>query len=158
MSFILSEQRDADVGAAFMRYRSYLASEKSSFPPSAYALATSDWYFNFQDHRCPHDSWLHRISISESSVGERHEERKVSIIVTLLGPYHDKRRVFEYPTVYSYRLAHDNVRQGHRDWRYDEFRVSAAGHLVHEIEWHDLGEAGSWVIVADDVRFEVLDT
>jgi hypothetical protein len=57
MVFILSaDGRDEDVVGAFRRYQDYLQSLKDGFPPSAYALATSDWYFNFNDHRCPHGS------------------------------------------------------------------------------------------------------
>lgn len=47
-----------------------------------------------------------------------------------------------------------SVREGHGDWRYDEFRVTDAGHLVHEIEWWAAGEAGRWLIEAGDVRLE----
>ncbi len=95
--------------------------------------------------------------ISEPSKGARHENRKTTITITLLGAYHDRRLIFTYPGVRSYRLTHNDVEGGHRDWRYDEFRVSEAGHVVHEIEWQGLNEAGSWVIVADDVELEVLD-
>lgn len=157
MPFILSEQRDEDVGNAFRRYRDYLAKHRRLFPRSAYALATSDWYFDFDDRRCPHDAWLEHVLISEPSAGGRHQYRKVAITITLLGAYHDKRLIFTYPTVHSYRLMHDDVGLGHRDWRYDEFRVSETGHLVHEIQWRGLSEAGSWVIVADDVRFDVVE-
>lgn len=157
MAFILSEQRDEDVGDAFRRYRGYLAKYRHLFPRSAYALAMSDWYFDADDHRCPHDAWLEYISMCELSAGGRHRHRRVALIITLLGAYHDKRLIFTYPTVYSYRFSHDDVDLGHRDLRYDEFRVSEAGHLVHEIEWRGLSEAGSWLIVADDVRFEVVD-
>jgi len=61
MTFLLtSDGRERDVVSAFRRYREYLKSQRSAFPPSAYALATSDWYFDPQDHRCPHDAWLER--------------------------------------------------------------------------------------------------
>jgi hypothetical protein len=53
MPFILSEQRDADVADAFRLYRRYLETERHRFPIGAHSLATSDWYFNPEDHRCP---------------------------------------------------------------------------------------------------------
>ena len=54
MAFILAaDGRYADVVGAFRRYQEYLQSLRDVFPPSAFTLATSDWYFNFNDHRCP---------------------------------------------------------------------------------------------------------
>jgi hypothetical protein len=43
----------------------------------------------------------------------------------------------------------------HGDWRYDEFRLSERGHLIHEIEWAYGVEcrAFSWIIEADDIDF-----
>ena len=59
MAFILAaDGRDDDVVNAFRRYQDYLQSLRDTFAPSAFALATSEWYFNFNDHRCPHDAWL----------------------------------------------------------------------------------------------------
>ena len=40
---------------------------------------------------------------------------------------------------------------GHRDWRYDEFRLSDRGHLQHVIEWYNVGEVCQWTIESDDV-------
>ena len=56
--FILAAQRDADVDRAFARYAEYLKANRDRFPRSAYALATSDWYFGFSNHQAPHDPWL----------------------------------------------------------------------------------------------------
>ena len=45
----------------------------------------------------------------------------------------------------------------HGNWRYDEFRVSELGHLLHEIEWAGARGAQrrsfSWLIEADDIDF-----
>jgi hypothetical protein len=41
---------------------------------------------------------------------------------------------------------------GHRDWRYDELRLSKDGRILHEIEWHGANEVGSWLIEASDVE------
>jgi len=52
MTFLFTEDgRDDDVLRAFRRYHEYVESVKDSFPSSAFALATSDWYFNPEDHR-----------------------------------------------------------------------------------------------------------
>ena len=84
MAFILAaDGRDADVGGAFHRYQEYLQSLKDVFPPSAYALATSDWYFNFKDHRCPHDVWLETFGLSEASSANGGKQRSLSVNVRL---------------------------------------------------------------------------
>src|SRR5262249_34180448 len=50
------------VGGAFARYRAYLESVRGELPTGAYILATSDWCFDANDHRSPHDAWLERMS------------------------------------------------------------------------------------------------
>lgn len=153
MTYILSNQRDDDVVGAFARYGAYLEEHRDSFPPSAYALATSEWYYNFKDHCCPHDAWLEELVLSEPARGERQEIRTVSLRIRLLGAYHDGHVELHYPRVFRYSLGLADGAQGHRDWRYDEFRVSERGTLLHEIEWRGCGpgDAPRWVIEADDV-------
>jgi hypothetical protein len=151
MSYVLDKQRDTDVVAAFREYRAYLASNATQFPPSAHELATSDWYFDFNDHRCPHDAWLETATFSESSTGSRNEVRTSTLTVRLLGAYHDGHIEFVYPEVRAYELNMSHLAQGHGDWRYDEFRVTPAGRVIHEIEWAVFGYAGRWLIEAADV-------
>jgi hypothetical protein len=151
MAFILAEQRDADVDAAFESYHRYLRDNKARFPPSAYALATADWYFAFSDRRCPHDAWLEAAVFEEPSTGERHENRSSKLTVTLLGAYHDGYIEFVYPEVYAYQIDMPYAADGHGDWRYDEFRVGEQGQLVHEIEWAAARPTGRWLIEASDV-------
>jgi hypothetical protein len=148
--FILADQRDADLEGAFARYTKYVEENRLHFPPSAYSLASSDWYFEFADHRAPHDSWLESLTVSENSSGERNEIRTVSITIKLLGAYHDGHIELHYPTVFEYRFGNSSG-QGHGDWRYDEFRLNAQGQLIHEIEWASLGASHTWLIVATDV-------
>jgi hypothetical protein len=121
---LAADGRDDDVAAAFEHYRDHLASSPDSFPPSAYALATSDWYFDFSDHRCPHDAWLESLSLTESVSGARGEIRAVSMRVRLVGAYHDGYIELLYPRVVRYRLSVNDGERGHRDWRYDELRLS----------------------------------
>ena len=150
--FILSDTRTtADVfTASFRRYREYLAEMKSGFPPSAYALATSDWYFNFQDPRCPHDAWLEEATFAEPASGERSEIRTTALRIRLLGAYHDGHIELVYSRVFRYECHANEASRGHGDWLYDEFRLSSSGQLVHEIEW----SAGArWLIEAADVEF-----
>ena len=152
MPFILGDQRDANAVEAFRRYREYLESERRRFPEGAFALATSEWYFNPEDHRCPHDAWLQHVVVQEIGRGDRHQNRSSALSIQLLGAYHDLVLTFTYKRVYRYMLDADDIREGHSDWRYDEFRLSDAGILVHEIEWR--GEGVRWLIEADDVSLE----
>jgi hypothetical protein len=66
--------------------------------------------------------------------------------IELLGAYHDLRLRLSYPRVFGYQLLGDAVAQGHSDWRYDEFRVSNNGHLLHEIEWWGHEATSRWLI------------
>jgi hypothetical protein len=154
MAFILGDQRDANPAEAFRHYRQYLESERDRFPPSAFALATSEWYFNFKDHRCPHDAWLQHLVTREIGRGERHEQRTTASSLQLLGAYHDLVLTFSYQGLHRYVLEGHDVRLGHGDWRYDEFRVNEAGRLVHEIEWWGSAPMAHWLIEADDVTLE----
>jgi hypothetical protein len=148
--FILSEHRDADILRAFSRYERHLKANRERFPQSAYALATSKWYFDSSNHQCPHDAWLQSVLIREPASGKRRENRHTAIITRLLGAYHDGFIEFHYPQVYSYQLTGSFVDGGHRDWRYDELRVDRKGRLVHEIEWRG---TATWLIIASDVRY-----
>lgn len=153
MAFVLAaDGRDEDVVRVFRRYREYLQSRRDVFPPSAFALATSDWYFNFEDHRCPHDAWLENFEVSELKAGARDAQRSISLKVHLLGGYHDGHIELRYPRVYAYTLNIKNGEHGHCDWRYDELRVSDRGHLIHEIEWSGALATGNWVIEASDLE------
>lgn len=157
MSFILTAQRDVEtVVASFKRYHEYVTSHSERFPPSAFALATSNWYFDFSDHRCPHDAWLEEVIISEPATGARNQERVTEIRVRLLGAYHDGHIELRYLGVIRYSLSSSSSVRGIGDWLYDEFRIHSNGHLIHEIEWAGVHEEDSahWLIEASDVIFE----
>jgi|SRR5438105_6386782 len=160
MAYILSAQRDQGGPQAlelWREYERYVRSNEAVFPPGAYALATSDWYFGFSDHRAPHDAWLEWAKFEEPASGQRGEVRHLSLRVRLLGAYHDVYLEFFYPKVYAYSLSNSTSDRGHSDWRYDEFRLSPNGHLLHEIEWAGSpGIEAHWLIEASDVEFSVL--
>jgi hypothetical protein len=154
VAYILSEHRDVDPSGAFRRYGDYLDRNRERFPTSAYGLATSAWWFDFRDHRCPHDARLESAHLSESSSGERFEKRALCLTLRLLGAYHDGHIELYYSRVSAYRIDASNTELGHRDWRYDEFRVDDAGSLEHEIEWSGSALIARWRIVASDVEFK----
>jgi hypothetical protein len=159
MTYILSAQRDGPYPAveeAFARYRAYLAEVSSRLPPGARALTLSDWYFSFA-HEAPHDAWLESVTVQEAPAGTGSQHRPVSILVRLLGAYHDGHIEFQYRGVVSYRLelapTLDATPYGHRDWRYDEFRLAEHGGIEHEIEWWGPDRSSTWLIEAADVEY-----
>lgn len=160
MSFILSNERDrgpTEAAQAFEAYRRYLATNEARFPVGAYALASSDWYFDANDHRSPHDTWLESVTIDERGTGARREKRSCSIRVVLLGAYHDCLIELIYSNVSSYSLENSHALRGTGDWRYDEYRLTDEGRVLHEIEWAAGAERGArWLIEAADVQFKVL--
>lgn len=159
MAYILSAQRDRDAPAQrlWREYVEYLHANRTAFPPGAFALATSDWYYGSSDPRAPHDAWLEWARFEEPALGARQEVRALSLRVRLLGAYHDNYLEFFYPQVYSYTLTHNTSDSGHGDWRYDEFRLSSRGHLIHEIEWTSApGSEARWLIEASDVRLTII--
>ena len=153
MTFILSAQRERWPERAnddWTRYQAYLRQRQDAFPAGAYSLATADWYHDPSDHRCPHDAWLETATFEEAT----REIRSLDLRVTLLGAYHDLWIDLTYTGVARYVLDVQETTAGHRDWRYDEFRLSDTGHVVHEIEWADVTGTGRWVIEAEDVSFD----
>jgi hypothetical protein len=156
MAYILTAEMFADEeeGAAFDRYQRYVRGARDRFPPGAYALATADWYFNFSDHRCPHDAWLEELIVSEG--GARKGERGVEIRIRLWSAYEDGHLELRYRDVVRYRCElwpkKPSEGRAHADWRYDEFRLSEAGLLLHEIEWWSGQPTGTWLIEAADVE------
>jgi hypothetical protein len=151
--FILAPERDENPKDAFDRYDNYVRRESGRFPPGALALATSDWYFGFEDHRAPHDAWLVSTAFEETGAGARHGERTLALRLHLLSAYHDHELEFYYPKVVSYTLQGMSVAAGHGDWRYDEFRLDDAGQLIHEIQWRAGDERAAWTITSNDVAF-----
>lgn len=156
MAYILSKERDLDpreMQRNWRAYEEYLADNRSRFPPRAFALATSDWYYDFREHRSPHDGRLEWIRLEERRTRPDSEER-IALKIRLLGAYHDFWLEFFYPQVYSYTLSSPLTGGAHGDWRYDEFRVKDDGHVLHEIEWAGSGLAeGRWLIEASNVEF-----
>lgn len=140
--------------ANFDRYRAYIDDNDGAFPPGALALARSEWYFGFHDHRAPHDSRLERAELSETPADPASEwkDRSVSLVVSLRGAFGDGVITMRYPRVFSYDLEGLGAGGGHRDWRYDELRLNGQGQLVHEIEWWGRDATARWIITADDVE------
>jgi hypothetical protein len=155
MAFYLSEERNKDVSGAYRRYQQYLQENKERFPPGAFALGTAEWWQLAHDHRCPHDGALVSFFISEIQEAET-GDRFTTLRTEVRHGYHDGYIELFYPRVFSYQLQSPSSARGLGDWLYDEFRLSAAGHVIHEIEWAGFpdDEGSRWIIEASDVEFE----
>ncbi|QMU60618.1 MAG: hypothetical protein GKR92_02465 [Gammaproteobacteria bacterium] len=153
MTYILANERDKDAASAFEEYKKYLTAHKDKFSESVFKLASSDWWYDFNNHKCPHDAWLERALISEPSKGERNENRTTEVILMLLGANQDGYIELSYKNVVSINLDSHNVKLGHKDWRYDEFRYTKSGLFVHEIEWSGSNETANWEIEAEDIEY-----
>jgi len=153
MAYYLSNERNQDLVGSYRRYQQYLREREAEFPPSAFALGTSDWYQDANDHRCPHDAWLENLIVSELA---GHDKKRVTTIRTrLLAAYHDGYIEFFYPNVITYFFQAPVCNTGLGDWLYDEFRLSKSGHVIHEIEWsRPNSEDARWIIEASDVQFQ----
>ena len=156
MAFYLAKERHADVTGSYRRYQDYLREHQQRFPAGAFALGTAAWWQDGSDHRSPHDAWLESVTFSEPSTGERSEQRVTAIRVRLLGAYHDGFIELFYPRVFSYSFQSPVCARGLGDWRYDEFRLSPAGHVIHEIEWAGFprDEGSRWIIEASDIEYQ----
>jgi hypothetical protein len=155
MTYILTAQRhsdDAEATRLWLEYRKYITDNERRFPPNACAIASSNWYYGNTDARAPHDAWLETYCFEESSEGKRRESRSLSLRIKLLSASHDRYLELYYPLVYAYALSSVASQQRHGDWRYDEFTLNDADHLLHEIEWISWdGAASRWEIEASDV-------
>jgi hypothetical protein len=97
------------------------------------------------------------VELVQAFAGALRQDPACSIRVVLLGAYHDCRIELTYPKVYSYRLGSRDSGAGAGDWRYDEFRLTDDGRVIHEIEWASGPERGAnWLIEATDAQFKVV--
>jgi hypothetical protein len=157
MSFLLDalskQSGPEDIEIAFRAYTAYLESVRHALPESAYEFATADWHYDHTDHRCPHDSWLEALTISEPALGSRREMRHVEIVARLLGAFHDGTLELSYPGVCSYSLSGasgSSGNAGHGDWLTDEIRLSEKNMVHHEIVFSN---GSRWLIESKDIHF-----
>jgi hypothetical protein len=153
MAYYLSKERNQDIVGSYRRYQEYLREHEKEFPSGAFSLATSEWYQDATDHRCPHDSWLEDLVISETRGCD--SKNITSMRLRLLAAYHDGYIEFVYPKVMSYSIENSASSVDRVDWLYDEFRLAASGCVIHEIEWSGSrsDKSSRWIIEASDVKF-----
>jgi len=155
MTFILNRDRPENSvdewRDGWKAYCDYLESVKDRLPQSAYEFATAEWHYNFSDHKAPHDGWLEELIIREPASGERRQHRLLDIFIRLFATYHDGYIELTYKNVRSYSFEKQAASfLGHKDWLYDEIRLSENGFVLHEIDWVN----GEWLIECEDVFYE----
>lgn len=155
MAFHLAAERDADdyfTTDPWERYLAYIEGCRDYLPESAYTLATSPWWYGFDDPKAPHDSHLERLEIGDLLDYEREDGVLCWIRVHLISAFTGRITLF-YPRVYAYSLAMESdVRAVHGDWRYDEIVSDGTpGRFVHTIEW---ASGPKWIITASDIHHE----
>ena len=132
-------------------YREYLQSVKDRLPLSALEFATAAWHYEHNDHRCPHDSWVESLAITELATGERLQNRTLHISARLFGAFHDGHLLLDYANVHMYSLENPKAQTGHGNWLIDEIRLSRNGLVLHEV----LFSSGSrWLIEAADISYQ----
>jgi len=152
LSVLSKRNTPEQVEKALSEYAKYLLPVRHNLPLSAYEFASAPWHYDHTDHRCPHDSWLESVTISEPASGAHLEFRHIEISMRLFGAFHDGYLELSYPSVQSYSLSgasgiSDNA--GHGDWLVDEIRLSDRNLVHHEILF---GNGSRWLIESMDVK------
>jgi hypothetical protein len=153
--YILSKDIDdieyEDYQSRAEAYNQYLDSIRDKLKLSPEGFVFEEWYRDTSSHRCPHDAWLERISISENDSNE------VQIQLRLLGAYHDGNITFTYNDVQYYRLDRhksSTVKSSHGDLRYEEFRLDEDENIIHEYDWYTLGENALFLIACKSIDYQ----
>jgi len=156
MAFLLSAERESPEylnGDHWQRYMSYLQSHRATMPACAFQIATSSWWYGFENPKGPHDSHLERFEMGDAR-DQTSDERVCWIRMRLKSAFSGHIQLY-YPKVYSYSLAMpEEEYPGHGDWRFDEFSSDGTpSRFTHTIEWAD---GPTWRITASELIHEYL--
>jgi hypothetical protein len=136
-------------------YLAYLNDNRNKFPPSARDFALLPYHYQMGDRRCPHDSWVDSISITETGTDARKSKRNISIVARFLGAYQDGFFDLIYNNVKQYNLSAGQYVEksnfsGHGDWIVDEILLTSSDQVSHEIEFSN---GGLWYIICEDIMY-----
>ena len=145
-----------DDGYQLEEYLNYLKQIEGDLPEDTRSFALAPWHYDMEHHWCPHDSWLETITLQELARGDRREIRKLGIVATFFGAYHDGFFDITYKDVTSYSLnlearRDSNATVVHGDWIIDEILLTEDGLVSHEIEF---SESGVWKISCHDIVYQ----
>jgi len=142
-------------GIFLENYLEYLDTWKESFPDNAKDFANLPYHYDLSDRRCPHDSWLESVSITENGSGPRSSNRKTTIEARFLGSYHDGYFSLEYVNVAEFDIGladrSENLSAGGRgDWIVDEMSLADNRLISHEIVF---SRKGAWYVLCQDIIY-----
>lgn len=153
MIYILNSESDF---IDFKRYSTYIASVRHKLPPHVHSFASDPRYFNPTSPSSLHDAWLETAVVREAASGKRHEVRQMEIVLTLLGPCHDRRIHLHYTGITRYSLGapprcgearYEQV--AHGDLITHEIRLGDDGLLIHELLFET---DATFLIECSDIR------
>ena len=152
MSYILSSQREdpSYTGEHYRKYHDHLKALSDRFPVNAYSVASSDWWYSFDDERAPHDAALKHLRMTDTWANAEDAPQFCSITIELAAAS-GWRITITYPQVSSYEMSMTRDSGMHGGWLYDEFTLASDGCVVHTIEW---GDGPVWIIRASDVIYK----
>ena len=130
-------------------YSQYLESIASQLPKAAAEFALAKWHYDASDHRCPHDAWLEKFTVTEGSQGSSHELRHLGINVLLIGSFQDGFLSLEYERVHRFSMG-AATKSGFGDWLIDEIRLAEDGrHVIHEVLFANQAE---YLVECEELR------
>lgn len=137
-------------------YLEYLGEIQQLLPRQAREFALMPWHYDFYDHKCPHDSRVESVVMTE---GLHNGQRVLDIRAKFLGAFGDVRFDVVYQNVQAYDLSlsttrHRDTPVGHGQWIIDEVLVDSEGRVTHEIEFSD---SGNWFICCEDIVYSWRD-
>ncbi len=116
-----------EIGNRHLLYKEYLSLNKSKLNKTISEIMDSEWYFDWSNHKCPHDSWLREFNIKCSG-------GNIKINILLLGAFHDLFIRYSYDKVKSYEINFSG-RSSELEWDIDEFIIDPNGFNVHSIRF-----------------------
>jgi hypothetical protein len=152
--FLLNSENinNNDAANIFKDYMNYLEEIKNDLPSNVYDIFSNPYYYDSQNHKCPHDGWIETLLINERYTKENRQDSIIDITIKLLGAYHDYFIYFNYKNVINYSLEMKKLSQvgnkGHGDWLIDEISLVNNNILIHEIEFSSKAQ---WRISCTDL-------
>ena len=129
MDYIVGEKTDefAELEATHASYRDYLLRNETCLKESGLSCLLADWYYDWSDKCCLHDSWLEKLTFN------RLLGRGCKVSLELLGAYHDKRLILIYEGVQSYDMP--SISSENWEWDLDEIEIIEPSKFKHKILW-----------------------
>lgn len=114
-------------------YMEFLEQHRDQLAEGVTDTVKTDMYQNFNNHDCPHDSWLQELIISHV-----HDPYQKIIKIKLLGAYHDRQIILRYHNVILVNIVDDS--NDVLEWYKDKFTLTDSNIPQHQIRWRNGSE------------------